>query len=235
MLRPYFLAQSNLMLTIYLKSRPGASRAQRSSLDFFRRHRKNRRRRGIESASPMSSIAKRTGSPAGFTIQNRKSACGCLPGRKKTSTVSSSRAGSPPPSRFRKRHLAASTNAYRIINGEGDFLPGLIVDRYADFLVCQFFTAGMALFKDDIVEALACSRTQRRDLRAQRRPGRRRRRPRLRDRSTARRSAAGDHYRSRKMAINFSSMSGAGKKPGFFWTSAITARFYRRWRAIAVY
>jgi 23S rRNA (cytosine1962-C5)-methyltransferase len=55
---------------------------------------------------------------------------------------------------FRKRHLAASTNAYRIINGEGDFLPGLIVDRYADFLVCQFFTAGMALFKDDIVEAL---------------------------------------------------------------------------------
>jgi 23S rRNA (cytosine1962-C5)-methyltransferase len=55
---------------------------------------------------------------------------------------------------FRKRHLAASTNAYRIINGEGDFLPGLIVDRYADFLVCQFFTAGMVLFKDDVAEAL---------------------------------------------------------------------------------
>ncbi|MET0584194.1 MAG: 23S rRNA (cytosine(1962)-C(5))-methyltransferase RlmI, partial [Candidatus Binatia bacterium] len=32
---------------------------------------------------------------------------------------------------FRKRHLAASTNAYRIVNAEGDFLPGLIVDRYA--------------------------------------------------------------------------------------------------------
>ena len=56
---------------------------------------------------------------------------------------------------LRQRHLAASTNAYRVVNGEGDFLPGLIVDRYDDFLVCQFFTAGMALFKDDIVEALS--------------------------------------------------------------------------------
>jgi 23S rRNA (cytosine1962-C5)-methyltransferase len=56
---------------------------------------------------------------------------------------------------LRQRHLSASTNAYRVVNGEGDFLPGLIVDRYDDFLVCQFFTAGMALFKDDIVEALS--------------------------------------------------------------------------------
>jgi len=56
---------------------------------------------------------------------------------------------------FRERHLAGSTTAYRIVNGEGDFLPGLIVDRYDNFLVCQFFTAGMALFKKDVVEALS--------------------------------------------------------------------------------
>ena len=55
---------------------------------------------------------------------------------------------------LRQRHLSASTTAYRIVNGEGDFLPGLVVDRYANFLVCQFFNAGMALFKADIVEAL---------------------------------------------------------------------------------
>jgi 23S rRNA (cytosine1962-C5)-methyltransferase len=54
----------------------------------------------------------------------------------------------------RERYLSATTNAYRLINGEGDFLPGLIVDRYDDFLVCQFFTAGMEMFKADIVEAL---------------------------------------------------------------------------------
>ena len=54
----------------------------------------------------------------------------------------------------RERYLSATTNAYRLINGEGDFLPGLIVDRYDDFLVCQFFTAGMEMFKADIVDAL---------------------------------------------------------------------------------
>jgi len=56
---------------------------------------------------------------------------------------------------LREKYLAHSTNAYRLINAEGDFLPGLIVDRYADFFVCQFFTAGMDLFKDDIVSALS--------------------------------------------------------------------------------
>jgi 23S rRNA (cytosine1962-C5)-methyltransferase len=56
---------------------------------------------------------------------------------------------------LREKYLAGSTNAYRLINAEGDFLPGLIVDRYADFFVCQFFTAGMDLFKGDIVSALS--------------------------------------------------------------------------------
>jgi 23S rRNA (cytosine1962-C5)-methyltransferase len=55
---------------------------------------------------------------------------------------------------FREQQLAGSTNAYRLCNGEGDFLPGLIVDRYADFFVCQFFTAGMESFKTEIVAAL---------------------------------------------------------------------------------
>jgi 23S rRNA (cytosine1962-C5)-methyltransferase len=31
---------------------------------------------------------------------------------------------------FRRAHLPSSTTAYRIINGEGDFLPGLIIDHY---------------------------------------------------------------------------------------------------------
>jgi 23S rRNA (cytosine1962-C5)-methyltransferase len=56
---------------------------------------------------------------------------------------------------LREKYLASSTNAYRLINAEGDFLPGLIVDRYADFFVCQFFTAGMDLFKEDVVSALS--------------------------------------------------------------------------------
>ena len=55
---------------------------------------------------------------------------------------------------FRAEQLTGSTNAYRLCNGEGDFLPGLIVDRYADYCVCQFFIAGMELFKAEIVAAL---------------------------------------------------------------------------------
>lgn len=55
---------------------------------------------------------------------------------------------------LRKRYLSPSTDAYRLVNAEGDFLPGLIVDRYGDFLVCQIFTAGMDTFKDVIVDAL---------------------------------------------------------------------------------
>ena len=54
----------------------------------------------------------------------------------------------------RERYFNGATNAYRLVNGEGDFLPGLIVDRYDDFFVCQFFTAGMELFKSQIAAAL---------------------------------------------------------------------------------
>ncbi len=46
------------------------------------------------------------------------------------------------------------TNAYRLVNTEGDLLPGLIVDKYADFLVCQFLSAGAEFWKKDIVEIL---------------------------------------------------------------------------------
>jgi 23S rRNA (cytosine1962-C5)-methyltransferase len=35
------------------------------------------------------------------------------------------------------------TNAYRLIQSEGDGLPGLVVDRYADVLVAQVHTLGM--------------------------------------------------------------------------------------------
>jgi 23S rRNA (cytosine1962-C5)-methyltransferase len=56
---------------------------------------------------------------------------------------------------IREKLLREVTNAYRIVNGEGDFLPGLIVDRYNEFLVCQFFTAGMDFFKPLIIDSLS--------------------------------------------------------------------------------
>jgi 23S rRNA (cytosine1962-C5)-methyltransferase len=50
--------------------------------------------------------------------------------------------------------LAASGTAARLVFGESDRLPGLIVDRYADQLVTQFQGAGVDAWRDDLVAAL---------------------------------------------------------------------------------
>ena len=47
-----------------------------------------------------------------------------------------------------------STNAYRLIHGEGDLLPGLIVDIYASNAVIQAHSVGMYLEKEKICEAI---------------------------------------------------------------------------------
>jgi len=52
------------------------------------------------------------------------------------------------------RALVTGTDAVRLVNGEGDRLPGLVVDRYGDFAVCQFITAGAEALKRLVVEAL---------------------------------------------------------------------------------
>lgn len=52
------------------------------------------------------------------------------------------------------RELAYSKPFYRLIYGDSDLLPGLVVDRFGDYLVVQISTAGMDLLKQDIVEAL---------------------------------------------------------------------------------
>ena len=43
---------------------------------------------------------------------------------------------------------------YRLVFGEGDLLPGLVVDRYKEILVVQITTAGMERVKHEIVAAL---------------------------------------------------------------------------------
>ncbi|MBN8411859.1 class I SAM-dependent rRNA methyltransferase [Halomonas denitrificans] len=43
---------------------------------------------------------------------------------------------------------------YRLVHGEADLLPGLVIDRYADVLVVQLNTAGMEAVKDELLDAL---------------------------------------------------------------------------------
>lgn len=46
------------------------------------------------------------------------------------------------------------TNTYRLIFSEADFIPGLIVDRYADFLSVQVLTSGIERIKPIIIDEL---------------------------------------------------------------------------------
>lgn len=50
--------------------------------------------------------------------------------------------------------LDATTDAWRVIHAEGDGLSGLVVDRYGDLLVVEFFSAGMFRHREWIYEAL---------------------------------------------------------------------------------
>ena len=43
----------------------------------------------------------------------------------------------------------------RLVNAESDALPGLIVDRYGEFLICQFLSTGVEFWKPVIVETLS--------------------------------------------------------------------------------
>ena len=55
-----------------------------------------------------------------------------------------------------RAHLLANeaTTACRLIFSEADFLPGLIVDRYADFLSVQILSSGIEKAKDTIIKVL---------------------------------------------------------------------------------
>ncbi|MBC7804173.1 MAG: class I SAM-dependent methyltransferase [Candidatus Parcubacteria bacterium] len=46
------------------------------------------------------------------------------------------------------------SNALRLVHGESDGLPGLVVDRYADVLVAQFLSAGAERWREEILDAL---------------------------------------------------------------------------------
>lgn len=53
-----------------------------------------------------------------------------------------------------RNRVLPGEDAYRVVFGEADDLPGLIVDRYGSVLVAQLLTAGMDRLTDAIVDAL---------------------------------------------------------------------------------
>ena len=50
--------------------------------------------------------------------------------------------------------LETVTNAWRVVHGEADGLPSLVVDRYDRWAVVQLMSAGVEAFRDEIVDAI---------------------------------------------------------------------------------
>ena len=54
----------------------------------------------------------------------------------------------------RRINLQTVTNAYRVVHGEADGCPSLIVDRYDRWAVVQLMSAGLEAFRKEIVDAV---------------------------------------------------------------------------------
>jgi 23S rRNA (cytosine1962-C5)-methyltransferase len=54
----------------------------------------------------------------------------------------------------RRSALDPPATAYRVVHGEGDALPSLIVDRYGEYVVAQLLSAGLESVRADVLAAL---------------------------------------------------------------------------------
>jgi len=55
---------------------------------------------------------------------------------------------------LRQQACLHETDVFRLVNGEGDGLPGLTIDRYADYLMVQLYTPAWDGYLPQLVEAL---------------------------------------------------------------------------------
>jgi len=53
-----------------------------------------------------------------------------------------------------RRQVVRGSDAYRVVHGEADLLPALVVDRYGDYLVMQTLDQGMDAAKDEVAGCL---------------------------------------------------------------------------------
>jgi 23S rRNA (cytosine1962-C5)-methyltransferase len=53
-----------------------------------------------------------------------------------------------------RRRVVRHSEAYRVVHGEADLLPALVVDRYGEYLVIQTLNQGMDSAKTDLVSCL---------------------------------------------------------------------------------
>ena len=59
--------------------------------------------------------------------------------------------------KFREMIIRGDTDCYRVLNGDGDGLSGVVIDRYADVLVIQLLTAGAETMRAELIERLTAA------------------------------------------------------------------------------
>jgi 23S rRNA (cytosine1962-C5)-methyltransferase len=55
---------------------------------------------------------------------------------------------------LRRRMISPDTDCYRLLNGDGDGLSGVVADRYGDVVVLQLLTAGADRMRDEVLGAI---------------------------------------------------------------------------------
>jgi 23S rRNA (cytosine1962-C5)-methyltransferase len=118
-----------------------------------------------------------------------------------------------------RARLAVASDGVRLVHGEADGLPGLVVDRYGDTLSAQFLSAGVERWKPVIAEALlaatgAARLYERSDTSARQREG-------LAAATGWLRAASGEHGRATALTIRehdwgFALDVASGHKTGFY-------------------
>jgi len=116
---------------------------------------------------------------------------------------------------LRRRLIAADTDGYRLVNSEGDGLPGWTIDRFGGHLVSQITSHGLERLRDDAYAALAellpgCSLLHQGDLAARRREGL------PQDDQWLLGEPPGDEVWFRENGLRFAAELAGGQKTGFY-------------------
>lgn len=100
-------------------------------------------------------VTTHTGKPLGIALMNPEGLiCGRIINRDEKHPLNKSLLVHRFKQALALRELTFDEPFYRLVYGDSDLLPGLVVDRFRDYLVVQIASAGMELVKQDIVDAL---------------------------------------------------------------------------------
>lgn len=125
--------------------------------------------------------------------------------------------------------LGVETDSCRLVNSEGDFLPGLIVDRYCGGLCVQFLTAGIERMRGTIIDILkvnpgAAFIFERSDTEARQREG-------LDPHEGLLAGTLPEELVIKENGISFGVDLGTGQKTGFFFDQRVNRLLLREYAA----